>query len=140
MYLSTTLPIYATYTIQLSRCDIKLHRRFTNAIFQTGVHDVSQAIDEKLEHDAKVAAPRDIQLWVSNVPKHHSRLVLIYYYYYVFMYMTEVGRYYNTMWRAHALIKQDIGYNVYTYLYDLYSRIIYNNILRCHASPDTVYF
>lgn len=31
-------------------------------IFQTSVHDVSQTADEKLEHDAEMAAPRNIKL------------------------------------------------------------------------------
>lgn len=44
-------------------------------IFQTRVHDVSQTADEKLQHDAEMAAPGDIELWVPDVPQHHCRSV-----------------------------------------------------------------
>lgn len=50
------------FTLLLLRYKLIIPRRLTIAMFQTGVHDVSQAVDEKLEHDSKVAAPRDIQL------------------------------------------------------------------------------
>jgi len=56
------MPIYAIPTTAVAIL-YKITSSFDDCnFFQTGVHDVSQAIDEKFEHDPKVAAPRDIQL------------------------------------------------------------------------------
>lgn len=44
-------------------------------VLQARLHDVRQADDAQLQHDAEVAAPGDFQLRVPHVPEHHSRLV-----------------------------------------------------------------
>lgn len=86
-----------------------LQSRRLTIIFQTRVHDVSQTADEKLQHDAKMAAPGDIKLRVSNVPQHHSRLVYKTYYY-IRMIRASVRLY------IYIIIIIIINASVYTYV------------------------
>lgn len=46
-------------------------------LFQTCVDDVPAATHAQLQHDAEVAAPRDLQLRVPHVPQHYRRSVTI---------------------------------------------------------------